>query len=186
MSINKEDMLVKVYELGYHLIPTLAEEEVPQYVNKIKDLLDSYGAVIINEESPKKIDLAYTMYPSVGNKKQKYNKAYFGWVKFEVDTESEQAFKKQIEDMDEVFRSLIIITVRENTMAPKKLFIAPKKRTTRHGEEEKMDVAQVDKEIDALIDEPTDGSEVVKEETKVEAEPVVEAEEVVAPVDENN
>jgi len=146
-------MLVKVYELGYHLIPTLAEEEVPQYVNKIKDALDSYGAVVISEESPKRMELAYTMYPSVNNKKQKYDKAYFGWIKFETDTESVEAFKKNMDGMDEVFRFLLIITVRENTMAPKKLFMTPKKRTTRGGEEDKMDVTQVDKEIDALIEE---------------------------------
>lgn len=156
MQKNKEDMLVKVYELGYHLIPTLAEEEIPQYVNKIKDLLDSYGAVIISDESPKRIELAYTMHPSVKNKKQKYNKAYFGWIKFETDTESIEAFKKSIDDIDEIFRSLIIITVRENTMAPKKLFISTKKRTNRSGDEEKMDIAVVDKEIDALIDGPVE------------------------------
>ncbi|OGI76516.1 hypothetical protein A3C57_01485 [Candidatus Nomurabacteria bacterium RIFCSPHIGHO2_02_FULL_33_12] len=157
MQKNKEDMLVKVYELGYHLIPTLAEEEIPQYVNKIKDLLDSYGAVIISDESPKRIDLAYTMHPSVKNKKQKYNKAYFGWIKFETDTESIEAFKKSIDDIDEIFRSLIIITVRENTMAPKKLFVSTKKHTTRSGsEDEKMDIAVVDKEIDALIEDPKD------------------------------
>lgn len=163
MSINKEDMLVKVYELGYHLIPTLAEEEVPQYVNKIKDALDSYGAVVISEEAPKKMDLAYTMYPSVSNKKQKYAKAYFGWIKFEVDTESAHEFKKWIEGMDEVFRSLLIVTVRENTMAPKKLFSAPKKRTSRHGEDDKLDVAVVDKEIDALIEDPKE-SDIIEEE----------------------
>jgi ribosomal protein S6 len=176
MSINKEDMLVKVYELGYHLIPSLSEEEVPQYVNKIKDALDSYGAVIISEELPKKMDLAYTMYPSVNNKKQKYVKAYFGWIKFEVDTESAHAFKKFIEDMDEVFRSLLTITVRENTMAPKKLFAAPKKRTSHRGDEEKMDVAVVDKEIDALVDGDID--------TEIESMPVVPSDETV--IEENN
>jgi ribosomal protein S6 len=156
MQNNKEDMLVKVYELGYHLIPTLAEEEVPQYVNKIKDALDSYGAIVISEEMPKRIELAYTMHPSVKNKKQRYDKAYFGWVKFETDTQSVEEFKKFIDSLDEVFRSLIIITVRENTMAPKKLFVTTKKRTTKHGDEEKLDVAQVDKEIDALIEDPKD------------------------------
>ncbi len=154
MSINKEDVLVKVYELGYHLIPTLAEEEVPQYVNKIKDALDSYGAVVISEEQPKRIQLAYTMRPSVSNKKQKYDKAYFGWIKFETDPASVEEFKKNIEGMDEIFRFLLVITVRENTMAPKKLFAQTKKRTSRHSDEEKIDVVQVDKEIDALIDEP--------------------------------
>lgn len=166
MSINKEDALVKVYELGYHLIPTLAEEEVPQYVNKIKDALDSYGAVVISEESPKRMQLAYQMAPTVFNKKQKYDKAYFGWVKFETDTESVEAFKKDIDNMDEIFRFLLTITVRENTMAPKKLFTVPKKRSSYKSEEEKMDVVQVDKEIDALVDEPTDES--VVEDTKLE------------------
>lgn len=171
MQTNKDDMLVKVYELGYHLIPTLAEEEVPQYVNKIKDLLDSYGAVVISEESPKRIELAYTMHPSVKNKKQKYDKAYFGWIKFETDTESVEAFKKAIDDIDEVFRFLLIVTVRENTMAPKKLFTAPKKRTTRGGEDEKMDIAVVDKEIDALIEDPVD--EEIKDDI-IEDVPLVE------------
>ncbi len=175
MSINKEDMLVKVYELGYHLIPTLAEEEVPQYVNKIKDALDSYGAVVISEEMPKKIDLAYTMFPTVNNKKQKFAKGYFGWIKFEVDTESAHSFKKDLEIMDEVFRSLLIVTVRENTMAPKKLFTPMKKRSSRGGDEEKIDVVQVDKEIDALVDAKED---------EVTAPEIVTEEK--APLEENN
>lgn len=159
MSSNKEDVLVKVYELGYHLVPTLAEEEVPQYVNKIKDALDSYGAVVISEEAPKRMQLAYTMRPTVHNKKQKYDKAYFGWVKFETDPQSAEAFKKDVDVMDEIFRYLLITTVRENTMAPKKLFTTSKKRSPRAASEEKMDVVQVDKEIDALIDEPATDAE---------------------------
>lgn len=154
MQTNKDDMLVKVYELGYHLIPTLSEEEVPQYVNKIKDLLDSYGAVVISEEMPKRVELAYTMHPSVKNKKQRYDKAYFGWVKFETDTESVEDFKKKIDQIDELFRFLLIVTVRENTMTPKKLFSSPKRRTnSKSDKEEEMDVEEVDKEIDALIDD---------------------------------
>lgn len=154
MINNKEDMLVKVYELGYHLVPSLAEEEVPQYVNKIKEMLDSYGAVVISEEFPELMNLAYTMYPSVKNKKQKYNTAYFGWVKFEVDTASAQEIKAKVELMDEVFRSLLVITVRENTMAPKKLFAAVKKPLVRKNTEEKVEIDEevVDKEIDALVD----------------------------------
>lgn len=155
MNINKDDVLVKIYELGYHLIPSLAEEEVPQYVNKIKDTLDSYGAIIISEEMPQRMDLAYTMYPSVNNKKQKYTQSYFGWIKFEVDTESAHEFKTKVEDMQEVFRSLLIITVRENTLAPKKIFntFTKRKYTKNSPEAEKLDIAEVDKEIDALVEE---------------------------------
>jgi ribosomal protein S6 len=158
MINNKEDMLVKVYELGYHLVPSLAEEEVPQYVNKIKEMLDSYGAVVISEEFPELMNLAYTMYPSVKNKKQKYSTSYFGWVKFEVDTASAQEIKANIEAIDEVFRSLLVITVRENTMAPKKLFAAVKKPLVKRSVEEKVEIDEevVDKEIEALVDAPLD------------------------------
>ena len=123
--------------------------------------------------------LAYTMRPSVFNKKQRYDKSYFGWVKFEVDTISAEAIKKAIEGMDEIFRSLLIITVRENTMAPKKLFTPIKKRTNRKdGEKGDMDVELVDKEIDALVDDELESGTEAESiaESNTEAESITETE----------
>jgi len=155
------DSVVRVYELGYILIPTLAEDEVPAVYNDLKELISSYGAEIISDEMPEMINLAYQMLKVTRNVRSKYTNGYFGWIKFEVDAQKVLELKNKL-DLDPNFlRFLIMKTVRESTIAVKKPTYkdSPKrkpftaKREDENAEPAEIDKEEIDKEIDALVEE---------------------------------
>src|SRR3989338_4416140 len=115
-----EDSNSKVYELGYLLVPTIAEEDVLVQYGNLKELVSSFGGELITDEVPKMIPLAYTIHKVVSNVRNKFNKAYFGWTKFTMEAQKIIEFKKHL-DLDSNFvRFLILKTVKENTIAAKR------------------------------------------------------------------
>ena len=48
---GKEETLARVYEVGYLLIPTIPEEEVPAVYSGLKDLIVSLGGSIVADET---------------------------------------------------------------------------------------------------------------------------------------
>lgn len=105
-----------VYEVGFHIVPAVSPEKLPAEVDAIKALLDGNKATIISEEFPKLINLAYTMVKVVGPVRSKYDTAYFGWIKFEANTEAALEIKKAFDANEKVLRYLLIKTVAENTL----------------------------------------------------------------------
>lgn len=150
----------EVYEVGYHIVSSVAEEGVPAQVEAIKGLLTK--AEIIAEEAPKLIDLAYTIAKQVGGIRRRYDKAYFGWVKFVLEPEAIQEVKKQLDGMENVLRFILIKTVRENTLVGAKLLAAEettkrkplvKKEEKEVKEKKPASTEEIDKSIDELIKE---------------------------------
>ncbi|MDE2021234.1 MAG: 30S ribosomal protein S6, partial [Patescibacteria group bacterium] len=119
--MTNEDMAEKaetqVYELGYHIISSIAEEKLPAEVTAIKDILEAEHAVFIAEEFPKLKHLTYTMTKVLAAKHLKFDTAYFGWMKFEIDPVAIPAIKKRLEGSQSILRFLLIKTVRESTLA---------------------------------------------------------------------
>jgi len=110
----------RVYELGFHLVPTLSEEDVPVTFGDLKELVLSLGGVAISDEMPKMMPLAYPMVKIIANIRNKFKTAYFGWIKFEMDSDKVLKLKKKL-DLDPNFvRFLLIKTVRESTVAAKR------------------------------------------------------------------
>jgi len=145
-----------IYEVGYHLLPTIAEENLGEEVTSLKDLLSDNGAVFISDEYPKLIELAYEMVRSIANKKQKFTSAYFGWVKFECNTIQAKTIKEILDKNEKLVRYLMIKTVRESTMSVKRVYNKPegaKKRpfVTKAEPAEEINEETIDKEIDALV-----------------------------------
>ena len=147
----------KVYELSFIFVPILAEEAVPSKFSEIKSLIEDLGGQFISEESPKLITLAYTMDTVIANKKNKFNTGYFGWIKFEVEESSVEKLAVKIKLNEDIFRNLLIRTVRENTLAPKKNMVKERgsrkstDRTVSKEESAPMDTEKVDQKIDELI-----------------------------------
>lgn len=108
----------RIYEIGYLLIPAVGDEGVPARVGDMHECLERQGGVIISEDLPTLKNLSYIMERMSGGVKQKYDRAYFGWIKFEMAPESAPLFKKEIDEKEEILRFMIIQTVRENTMMP--------------------------------------------------------------------
>jgi ribosomal protein S6 len=145
-----------IYEVGYHLVPTVDESEVLVHVSKIKSAIEEKGGVVISEEMPKLLNLAYEISKSVNTKKQRFNRAYFGWVKFEIDPSQISKIKNKIESMPEILRFLIIKTVKENTLHTPKIPMFKKENNKEekgedHTEKPKASEADIDKSIDELV-----------------------------------
>ncbi|MEZ4102963.1 MAG: 30S ribosomal protein S6 [Candidatus Paceibacterota bacterium] len=147
-----------IYEIGYNLIPTISEEEVAKEVGKIKEQINSLGGLVISDEYPNQIKLAYEMTKEIDNKNVRFNSAYFGWIKFEMSPESVSEVKKMADNGDNFLRYIIIKTVRENTIYTPRI-AKPSRRVSSDdlaGAQEDslpMDKEAVDKKIDELIDE---------------------------------
>jgi hypothetical protein len=49
----------RVYEVGYHIIPTVAEENIESIVSEIRSVIEKAGGSFIAEGAPSLIKLAY-------------------------------------------------------------------------------------------------------------------------------
>ena len=155
-ELEKKESRMEIYEVGYIMVPTIAEENLGGEVSDFKDSLTKKGAVFISDEYPKMLELAYEMSRSIENKNQKFSYGYFGWVKFECSTIEAKVIKDMLDKNEKLVRYLLIKTVRENTMSPKRSFSKQdgnKRKTSVRAEDasEQIDETVIDKEIDALV-----------------------------------
>ncbi len=156
--MNKhEDVPTNVYEVGFHVVSSVPEEEVGAHVAHVHDVIEKYGGVIISEEFPKSMELAYPMVKVVSNQRKTYTTSYFGWVKFEGPTSSAPAIKKDMDADEKILRYIILKTVKESTLMPKKLIAQAGKQDDREEraprKEEKEKPVMTDAELDKTIDE---------------------------------
>src|SRR3989344_2125085 len=105
---------VQVYELGYLLLPSIAEDKLPAVVGKIKEAVAKLGYQELDSEEPFKIDLAYTMSKTVGASRYVVDEAYIGWLKFEALPEKVADIKDEVSRMEEVLRLLVIQAPKES------------------------------------------------------------------------
>lgn len=155
---EKEVGDARVYELGYLLVPTISEENIGASYSALKDTIVSMGGVMIADEMPKMMPLAYQMVKVVSNVRTKHLNAYFGWFKFDMGPEAVIELKKKLDLDKDMIRFLLIKTVRENTIATKRFVgrdtIRRKPFTAKkEGESEvpvEINKEEIDKEIDAL------------------------------------
>ena len=157
-EIAKQENDARVYELGYLLMPTIKEEDVPVSYGNLKELVSSFKGEIIADEMPKMTNLAYSMQKITSNVRNKFKTAYFGWTKFIMDSQKVLELKKHI-DLDSNFiRFLILKTVKENTIAAKRFVrgdIVHRRPPMKKNRDDEvivpMNKEEIDKEIDALV-----------------------------------
>ena len=102
------------------------------------------------------ISLAYSMQKVTSNVRNKFNKAYFGWTKFIMDSQRVLELKKHLDLNPNFIRFLILKTVKENTIATKRFvrgeaYKRPKSRNTENEPVVPINKEEIDKEIDALV-----------------------------------
>jgi ribosomal protein S6 len=100
--------------------------------------------------------LSYEIKKRVETKYLSFNKAYFGWIKFEILPASVDKIGKEIKNNENILRFIMVKTVRENTMHTfrppmvsrennrEEIIKAPKKKT-------EISEAEIDKSIDELL-----------------------------------
>ncbi len=160
MNENKTDRL-SVYELSYLIASSIPEEKVGEELSKIQKIVVDGGSSIIAEEQPKLEELAYTIKKkTVAGSYDKFDEAYFGWMKFEVSPSKIEEIKKSVELIPSVIRVLVITTIKENTYLGKRASSTSKIEVEA---EKPVEVAQevevtasreeIDKSIDAMVKE---------------------------------
>lgn len=110
-----------LYELGFHIVPTVTENKVAEVFSKIKDIINKNNGSIVKEGEPKAIKLAYTIIKKIGVKNEKFDNAYFAWIKFNADSADINAIKNKIDSDPEVLRYLVLKTVNDDEHSTAKL-----------------------------------------------------------------
>ncbi|MDD5152781.1 MAG: 30S ribosomal protein S6 [Candidatus Pacebacteria bacterium] len=165
---HNENTEPRVYELGYHLVPTLSEEQVPGASKAVRGMIDGISKDIIAEEAPVFIDLAYQVVKTINHKNKRFDDAYFGFIKFEASPEDIAKLEEGLKKDENVLRYLIVKTLRENTFISKKFpssnaknreeEVAPVEEApasevaeTEEEKEPKNPIDDMDKAIDKLV-----------------------------------
>lgn len=150
----------RVYELGYHIVPTLAAEQIPEASGAVRGMIERISKDIIAEELPVFIDLAYQIVKTIEHKNKRYNDAYFGWVKFEANPEGIATLEEELKKDVNVLRYLVTKTLRENTFISKKFPSSNAKERS----DEKVSVVEAEESIglagetsDAELDKAIEG-----------------------------
>jgi len=125
--------VLRVYEVGYNIIPTVKEDELEKIVSAIRGDIEKAGGSFIAEGAPTSLKLSYEMAArnpggGGGAKKTFHDRAYFGWIKFEASVTAAQALETALKLKLEILRSIVFQTVREDTRAKMK---APTLREVR-------------------------------------------------------
>ncbi|MDO8548367.1 MAG: 30S ribosomal protein S6 [bacterium] len=147
-----------VYEVGFHIVPTVAEAEIGSVLEKLRAALAKGDAEIIKEEFPAKKTLAYMIERSLTGKREKYTESYFGFIKFAMDKAKVAEFTATLRATSEILRFLVIETVREEAVVPRRAVFSSdrlegetiKKPTTVPEASREISEEELNKSIDAL------------------------------------
>ena len=153
-----------VYEVSFHIVPTVGEDGVPAVLERVRTLLGDLsdgkaGAEIISQTFPTKMTLAYRVERAQAGAREKYTESYFGFIKFATNRENIATIEQGLRALHEVLRYLLIETVREDiTQAPRRAVFSSDRLEGKtiekpaHAPEKAAEVseAELDKSIEAL------------------------------------
>jgi ribosomal protein S6 len=150
------------YELGYHLVPSLGEDDLALRVKDLHQAIVDAGGTVIKDGHPVPFVLAYTMSKLRAGKWENYDSSYFGWVRFEAPPEAIAEVKEVLDHADVMIRYLVIKLEEEALVVPVpvvrkvesgEVSVEPKALVKRVDEEVKAEVSEeeLDKQIEQLI-----------------------------------
>jgi len=164
----------QVYEVGFHLLPTVPEEKLEEVVSSLQSLITKDGGMVVSEEFPKIRQLAYDIKKRIDIKYVIFSKAYFGWVKFEATPDLVGKIDDGFKNNENILRHIIVKTIRENTMSVPKYPVSKRDEnreeksipTVESPSVEKIAVSEeeLDKSIDELVNEAHLNDEVGQDE----------------------
>ncbi|MBI4129044.1 MAG: 30S ribosomal protein S6 [Parcubacteria group bacterium] len=159
---SENEVVSRIYEVGYHVIPSVAEENLEKVVGGIRATIEKAGGSFIAEGAPTLTKLAYPMEAREGDRRVSHDRGYFGWVKFEAPVAIADMLEEALKADANILRSIVFRTVREETRARMKApTLREVKRTDtiksspRRPEEESAPISEVDLDK-ALQDITTD------------------------------
>jgi len=114
---SENEVISRIYEVGYHVKHSVAEESVEKVVAEIRTVIEKVGGNFIAEGAPAMTRLAYDMESKEGDKRVSYDRAYFGWLKFEAPVSVVATLDEALKANSSILRHLTFQTVREETRA---------------------------------------------------------------------
>jgi ribosomal protein S6 len=154
---NDKDLALepRLYEVGYHILPTVAEEDIPGQTTALRNAIESRGGNVVGDGMPSMVALAYPLPKVLANKRKTYTSAFFGWMKFEMTPDQTEGFKKDLEGNENILRFLIVKAVKDKPVVPseKMAFMSDEGEKKPEVETKKDDAssAELDKTIDDLV-----------------------------------
>ena len=106
------------YELAFHILPTVAEGEVPETLSQIKAHITNVGGVIFDEEMPERIDLIYPIVKHMEGKNRTFASAYFGWIRFRLEGEKMEHLEEELRADANILRFLMVKLGKEAEAHP--------------------------------------------------------------------
>lgn len=101
------------YELGYHLVPTLSDDELALRVQELRKLIEKAGGIILHEGFPERFSLAYSVRKSIQGTYHTFDDSFFGWIKFEDKPEQQAILKEALDHMNDCVRFLLVKTNKD-------------------------------------------------------------------------
>ena len=127
------------YEIGFHLIPELTEEEVQKNVEELSNLITSHEGLITFTKEPQKFKLAYPINKKLGS--------YFGHIQFIAPKTIVDQIQDELKLNNNILRYVVI------KQEPKKEKIKPQKQRRLTKEEKPAEKpAEVDKQLEEIIE----------------------------------
>lgn len=130
-NAHENEVVTRIYEAGYHIVPTVKEEDVEKVVSGIRSEIEKLGGSFIAEGAPALMKLSFDIDMREGERHVAYDRGYFGWIKFEAGTHAAKALTDALKVNPQILRALIFKTVREDTRAK---FKAPQLREVKRSE----------------------------------------------------
>lgn len=163
---------LQAYEFAFHILPTVAEGEVPAAFASLKAHITKAGGHIFAEEVPQRFDLAYEIEKYLEGRNRRFSSAYFGWVRFRLTSDALTALTEEMEHEKSLLRYLLIKLTRVEEANPFNFHesIAHRKVETIT-DEDLAEVAEVSEEVTVAAEETaaateTDIEPIVGEEVK--------------------
>ncbi len=154
---------VQHYELGYHLVPSLGEDDLALRVEELQKKIASLGGSIVSEGAPQSFSLTYTMRKMRAGKWEKYDTSFFGWTRFTLAHDKVDELKEDLEHNEQLVRYLLLKLDKTALTPPKVRKPRPikleeveteaKELEHKRDEEAKGEVSEeeLDKQIEELI-----------------------------------
>lgn len=155
----------RVYELGYLLMPSVSEGDLSNERDALVALITKFKGIVISEGQPQLIDLAYDMTKVINNKKHTYSQAHFGWIKFDVTPDVVEALTDEVEALENLVRSIMIKTERENLLTTDQPFRVAR---TNESDEQEEDIDVSSEEGTETVEEKEDTTTESDDLTKIE------------------
>lgn len=150
-----------LYELGYLLSPAIPQDKVLDTVAEIRNVIENAAGVILSEEQPRMRQLAYKMAKTIANRKQHFNEAYLGYIRFNGTPIRAKEIEEKLRKNDLVIRFLLIRAEAVEHLAPGRT-LKPRGAKPIDGPKQEISHEEIDRELENLIGEEPKVAEEVK------------------------